>query len=199
MKKYIIQDVLEAYIKEDTKEDTNEYFFGLATSANINRAISQEQLKAGIGNKTFYVMSVDDGITFSVTSGLHYADVYEIQTGQKFEAKTDLTWNSVVEASDGTLTVTEETAQAGDVLDFKANAFPKISEVQLRTIAYDVETGDVAADVIYVFPRALADGNLNEEFGAGANKTQELNFTALVDTKTDSYGKMMIIPRVTTP
>lgn len=192
MKKYVIQDVLEAYLKEGT----NEYFFGLTTAGNISKSISQEQLKAGIGNKTFYVLSSDDGMTVSVTTGLSYAEVYEIQTGQQFEASAVLAWNSVVEAADGTITVTPKTAQAGDVLDFKADSFPKIMNTELRTIAYDLETGAVVADIIYTFPKLMPDGNLNEEFGAGANKTQEIKFTALADISTGSYGKMMIIPRV---
>lgn len=191
MKKYVIQDTLEAYLKEGDQE----YFFGLTTAGNISKSISQEELKAGIGNKTFFVLSVDDGMKVSVTTGLSYAEVYEIQTGQKFEAKTDLIWNKVVEAADGTLTVTPVTTAAGDVLDFKAGVFPKVINAEFRTIAYDIEDGTVVADIIYVFPKLMPDGNLNEEFGAGANKTQEINFTALVDTTTDSYGKMMIIPR----
>ena len=195
MKKYVIQDTLEAYLKQGEEE----FFFGLTTAGNISKSVSQEQLKAGIGNKTFFVLSVEDEMTVSVTTGLSYAEVYEIQTGQTFEAKTDLKWNKVVEASDGTLTVTPVTTAAGDVLDFKAGAFPKVVNAEFRTIAYDIESGDVVCDIIYVFPKLMPDGNLNEEFGAGANKTQEINFTALVDSTTDSYGKMLIIPRVVTP
>ena len=191
MKKYVIHDTLEAYIKEGT----NERFFGLTTGANISKSITQEELKAGIHNKTFYVLSVDDGMKFSVTTGLHYQDVYEIQTGQKFEAKSDIITHKIVEASDGTITATEETAQAGEILEFVAGSFPKNAHVQLRTIAYDVATSKVAADVYYIFPQAMADGNLNEDFGAGANKTQEINFTAMVPVGKESYGQMIIIPR----
>ena len=192
MKKYVIHDTLEAYIKDGD----NERFFGLTTAGNISKSVSQEELKAGIHNKTFYVLSVDEGMKFSVTLGLHYQDVYEIQTGQKFEAKTDIKIHKIVEASDGTITATEETAQAGEILDFKAGSFPKMAHVQLKTIAYDVETAEIAADIYYIFPKSQADGNLNEEFGAGANKTTEINFTALVAPGSESYGQMIIIPRV---
>ena len=195
MKKYVIQDTLEAYLKQGEQE----FFFGLTTAGNISKSVSQEQLKAGIGNKTFFVLSIDDGMTVSVTTGLSYAEVYEIQTGQVFEAATDLKWNKVVEASDGTLTITPVETAAGDILDFKAGTFPKVVNAEFRTIAYDIESGEVAADIIYVFPKLMPDGNLSEEFGAGANKTQEINFTALVDIATNSYGKMLIIPRVVTP
>ena len=188
-RKFVIHDTLEAFVKEGDSEK----FFGLTTAGNITKSVSQEELKAGIHNKTFYVLSVDEGIKFSVSLGLHYQDVYEIQTGQKFEEKADVKIHKIVEAEDGTITATEDTAQAGQILDFKAGSFPKISHVQLRTIAYDVETAEIAADIYYIFPKSQSDGNLYEEFWAGAKKTTEINFTALVSG--DSYGQMIIIPR----
>ena len=190
MKKYIIHDTLEAYIKEGDKE----YFFGLTTGGNISRAVTQEQLRAGIHNKIFAVLSVDDGMTFSVTTGLHYRDVYELQTGQKFEPSTELTVHEVKELPDGTLEVNEKTTLAGDVLEFKSSSLPRIVDAQLKTIAYDKDTNKVVADIYYVFPKSQPDGNLNEDFNAGTNQTQEINFTVLAD-ENDSYGKIMIIPR----
>lgn len=191
LKKYVIHDTLHAYIKEGD----NDRYFGLTTASNISKSVTQEELKAGIHNKTFYVMNIDDGMKFSVTTGLHYQDVYEIQTGQKFEAKSDITTHKIVESPDGTITATEETLQAGEVLEFTSGSFPKNSHVQLRTIAYDIKTGRIAADVYYIFPQAMADGNLNEDFGAGTNKTQEISFTAMVPEGKDSYGQMIVIPR----
>lgn len=190
MKKYIIHDTLEAYLKEGDKE----YFFGLTTGGNVSKAVTQEQLRAGIHNKVFAVLSVDDGMTFSVTTGLHYRDVYEIQTGQKFEPSTTLTVQDVKELPDGTLEVAEKATLAGDVLEFKSSTLPKIADAQLRTIAYDKDTNEIVADIYYIFPKSQPDGNLNEDFSAGANQTQEINFTVLAD-ENDSYGKIMIIPR----
>lgn len=192
MEKYVIQDTLTAFLMEGEKKR----FFGLTTGANISRSVTQEELKAGIHNKTFYVLSVDDGMKFSVTTGLHYQDVYEIQMGQKFEEKADITIHKITETPEGVITSTEETMKAGKVLEFVAGSFPKNSYVQLETIAYDIKTAKVAADVIFIFPQAQADGNLNEDFGAGANKTQEITFTAMVPDGEKSYGKMIIIPRV---
>lgn len=195
MKKYVIHDTLEAF----AKEGSSDYFFGLTTAANINKTITQEILRAGIGNKAFYVMNMDGDFTFNITTGLHYQEVYEMQTGQKFEPSSAITVHKIAEALDGTITVTEEATLVGEVLEFEAGGFPKAMNVQLRTIAYNVDTQEKVADIYYVFPKAVPDGNINEAFGAGANKTTEIAFTALVPTGKTSYGQMIIVPVVTTP
>lgn len=191
MEKFVIHDTLEVFLKEGEKER----FFGLTTGGNISKSISQEELKAGIHNKTFYILSVDDSMTVTVTTGLHYQDVYEIQTGQKFEEKSDITIHKITESPEGVISATEEKTQVGKVLEFKAGSFPKNAHIQLRTIAYDIKTAKVAADVYYIFPKVQADGNLNEDFNAGSNKTQEITFKAMVPEGKDSYGQMIIIPR----
>lgn len=191
MKKYIIHDTLEAYLKEGD----NEYFFGLTTGANISKTVTQDMLRAGIHNKVIGVLSVDDGMTFSITTGLHYRDVYELQTGQKFTENSEVTIQEIAEEEDGSFVATASTMLTGDVLDFTASSLPKVVDAQLRTICYDKDTNEVVADLYYVFPKAQPDGNLNEDFSAGDNQTQEISFTALSD-KDDSYGKVIIIPRV---
>lgn len=190
MAKYIIHDTLEAYLVEND----NEYFFGLTTAGSVNKAVSQELLRAGIHNKVFGVLSVDDGMTVSITTGLHYKDVYELQTGSKFKENASVKVHKITEEADGTFTATETEELVGDVLEFKAGRLPKTVKAQLRTIAYDKDTNEVVADLYYVFPKLLPDGNLNEEFTAGANQTQVINFSAMAD-KDDSYGKLIIIPR----
>lgn len=193
MKKYVMHDTLEAYIKEGEVER----FFGLTSAANISKTITQEELKGGIHNKTFFVMSIDEGMKFSVTTSLHYQDVYEIQTGQKFNPKEDITIHEISEDAEGLITAEELTTQAGEVLEFTAGSFPKNSYVQLKTIAYDVKTAEIGADVYFIFPKAIADGNLNEDFRAATNKTQEMTFTPMVPEGSKSYGQMIIIPRKT--
>ena len=56
------------------------------------------------------VFRSDDGMEFSITTGLHYKDIYEIQTGNVFKMPlpTDLTIYEIEEASDGTITATEK-------------------------------------------------------------------------------------------
>jgi len=196
MNKYIVHDVLEAYVKDE--ENSKEYFFGITTGSNVTKNVTQELLRGGIGNKTYGVLRSDDGMEFSITTGLHYKDIYEIQTGNVFEdasTATDLTIYEIEEASDGTITATEKTITAGEVLDFDVEKLPKNMHVQLHTIAFDKDTNEVVADLYYIFPKASPDGNLSEEFGAATNQTQEIRFTPLIPTGSTSYGKYIIIPR----
>ena len=104
MKSYLIHDTLEAFLKTD--DDL--YFFGMTTNGNINKAVNQEKIRAGIGNKIAAILSTDNEMDFSITTGLHYHEVYEIQSGQKFESSEDITISDVEVDTDGTITVTEK-------------------------------------------------------------------------------------------
>lgn len=188
MKHYLIHDTLEAFLKAG--DDL--YFFGMTTNGNINKAVNQEQIRAGIGNNVVAVMSTDNEVDFSITTGLHYHEVYEIQTGQKFEESADVTVQDVEIDAQGVVTATEKTVTA-DVLDIKADSFPRNHNVQLRSIVYDPDTNQVVADIFFTFDRALPDGALSEAFESG-NKTSEISFMAQVDAD-GNYGKVIVVPR----
>lgn len=188
MKHYLVHDTLEAFLKSG--DDL--YFFGMTTNGNINKSVNQEKIRAGIGNKVVAVMSTENEMDFTITTGLHYHEVYEIQSGQKFTEDEEIEITDVVVAEDGTITATPKNV-TGNVLDFKADSFPKNHHVQLRTIVYDPDTNVVVADMYFIFDKALPDGALNEAFQAG-NKTAEINFSAMVD-KDGNYGKCIVVPR----
>lgn len=190
MKSYLIHDTLEAFLKADT----DLYFFGMTTNGNINKAVNQEQIRAGIGNNVVAIMSTENEMDFSITVGLHYHEIYEIQSGQKFQdAVIDATIQDVtVDEATGEVTATETTV-TGDVLDFKADSFPKNYFVQLKTIVYDPDTNEVVADLYFIFDKALPDGALSEAFEA-SNKTSEINFMAQVDGA-GNYSKVIVVPR----
>lgn len=188
MKHYLIHDTLEAFVKSG--DDL--YFFGMTTNGNINKAVNQEQIRAGIGNNVVAVMSTDNEVDFSITTGLHYHEVYEIQTGQKFEESADVVVQDVEIDDQGVVTATEKTVTA-DVLDIKSDSFPRNHTVQLRSIVYDPDTNQVVADIFFTFDRALPDGALAETFEAG-NKTSEISFMAQVDAD-GNYGKIIVVPR----
>lgn len=192
MKRYIIHDTLEALVRDlDTDES---YFLGLTQSANINKSVAQEPIRAGLHNKVVGMIQSDDGMTFGVTVGMHYNDVYEIQTGNTF-TNGSATIQKVVENANGTFTATDEEV-TGSILDLNADNLPKNYEVQLKGIAFCPETNRVAADIFWIFHKALPDGNLAETFQAGSNKTTELNFTAQIPLGDSSYGKYVVVPRV---
>lgn len=191
-KKYIIHDVLEAFLEDTDTTDT--YFFGATTSSSVEKAVSQEMIKAGINNKTIGMIQADDGMTFSVTTGLHYNDVYELQFGKKFEESAEIEVQEITEAEDGTTTATSKTV-SGDLLDLSAESLPKNHKVQLKTVVYDPDTNVVVADLYWIFSKAISDGNLADTFEPGSNKTNELNFTCLVPLNGSSYGQLAIVPR----
>ena len=188
MKSYLIHDTLEAFLKTD---DDDLYFFGMTTNGNINKAVNQEKIRAGIGNKVAAILSTDNEMDFSITTGLHYREVYEIQSGQKFESSEDIAVNDIEVDEDGTITATKKTV-SGDVLDFKVDSFPKNHYVQLRTIVYDPDTNEVVADMYFIFEKALPSGALAEAFSS-ANKTSEIAFSAMADAD-GNYGKCIIVP-----
>lgn len=192
MKHFLIHDTLEAFLKSG--DDL--YFFGMTTNGNINKAVNQEKIRAGIGNKVAAVLSTDNEMDFSITTGLHYHEIYEIQSGQKFAESAEIEINDVTVGADGTITATPKTV-TGDVLEFKADSFPKNHFVQLKTIVYDPDTNEIVADLFFVFEKALPDGALAEAFSS-ANKTSEINFSTMVDSD-GNYGKCIVVPRVVTP
>lgn len=191
MKAYLIHDVCEAYLKVDS----DLYFFGVTTNVNVNKSVNQEKIYAGIGNKMVAVVQTQNEMDFTITTGLHYNEVYEIQSGQKFREVTEadnILIDTIEVGADGTITATP-TQITGEVLDFKADSFPVNHHVQLRTIVYDPDTNKVVADLYFLFKKALPSGALAEAFQAG-NKTTEIAFSALVD-EDGNYGQVIIVPR----
>lgn len=188
-KRYIVHDTLEAYLVGGEKA----YFFGWTTDGNVTRSITQEEIKGGIYNKTIAVLQTNDGMNFSVTTAIHHEEIMEIQMGSEFEDK-ETTIQKVTQERDGTFTATEETV-TGTVMDLKADKLPRNYKVQLRTIAYDPDTNEEVADIYWIFDKATPDGNLNEVFSAGTNKTQEISFIAQTPIGSDSYGQYVIVPR----
>ena len=189
-RRYLIHDTLEAYLVGD---DDKAYFFGWTTDGSITRTITQEEIKGGIYNKTIAVMQTNDGMEFGVTMAIHHEELMEIQMGSDFK-EGKVTVQEITQERDGSFTAEEKEVDA-IVMDLNADTLPSNYKVQLRTIAYDPETHKEVADIYWVFDKATPDGNLNEVFNAGTNKTQEINFIAQTPLGSDSYGQYVIVPR----
>lgn len=82
MNNVIIHDTLEAFIKDDANNKV--YFLGLTTSGSIAQTVDQEPIRAGIGGKVVSVIQSNKNIEFTITTGVHYDDVYEIQSNSLF-------------------------------------------------------------------------------------------------------------------
>lgn len=189
-KVYLLKDTLEVFAKNEDKH----YFFGLTTEGSVRKNVSQELIRAGLNSKVVGVLQVDDGMEVSVTTGLYYKDLFELQTGTEFKDVTELEVQKVVEDEDGTITVTPDQV-TGEVLELEAGAFGKNVELQLHTIAVDPETNEVVCDIYWIFPNCTPDGNLEQVFGMGTNNVQTINFTPKVPRGETSYGQYIIVPR----
>lgn len=193
---YIINKTAEVFLTEIPVcpgDEVNSYFLGLTQSANIQRAISTEEIKAGVAGKTIGVIKLDDGMSFSVTTGVHYEEVMEIQMGSKFVEMEDAKIFDITQ--DGSTFEAEEVAVRGSVMELDAKNLPRNYKVQMRSEAIDPKSGATVADVYWNFYRANPDGNLDEGFDLGTNKTQVIDFTALAEEGTDSYGQYIVVPR----
>ena len=191
MKRYLVQDVLEAYIESD---NGNSYFYGLTTEASITRNMTQELIKAGIGSKVVGTLNESDGYTITITTGLFYEDTPELQIGEEFKSVSEIQVYDVVEKEDGTFTATPKTV-AGNAIELEADAIPKNAKLQLRTIAYDPDTQDVVAEIFWIFDKVAPAGEFSQTFGMGQNNVQEITFNALVPKGKTSYGRYVIVPK----
>lgn len=112
-----------------------------------------------------------------------------------------------VEPSSKTITFASETEHIGktvvvtyfvektdvEVLAIGAETFPTARELHARSIIYDNETNKVVANVHYVIPRAMPDGNIERSQTAGENSNDSINFTALADEK-NNYAYYIVEP-----
>lgn len=81
------------------------------------------------------------------------------------------------------------------VLTIDSKKFPKNYYVELHTIAVDVDTNAVIADVYWIFNKALPNGALSGNYEAGTNASNEVEFTAQLLAGSTEYGKYVVVPR----
>lgn len=92
-------------------------------------------------------------------------------------------------------TVVYESDVTGEILDLRSDAYPVAHATQLKTVAYDLNTNKIVADIYYIFPKAQPDGGINAQYQAGQNMKDEITFTAQLATGSKSYGKYVVVPR----
>lgn len=92
-------------------------------------------------------------------------------------------------------TVVYPSDETGEVLLLDSEKFPKNYEVQLHTIAYDIDTNDVTADIYWIFNKALPNGAISAQYEAGKGNGDEVEFSAQLDKGSTLYGKYVVIPR----
>lgn len=91
--------------------------------------------------------------------------------------------------------VSYQTAVTGNVLEFKTDSYPKVHGITLQTIAYDVDTNEVVADLYFNFERVLGDGSLSLALSGATNSVAEITARVL-PTNGNLFGKYIVVPRV---
>lgn len=124
-------------------------------------------------------------------------------------SKLALAGDATLSAVDNTVTATGATfvvgerytvliprTTTGNILTLQSDKFPKNYQVQLHTIAYDVDKNTVVADIYWIFSKALPNGALSGNYEAGSNAGNEVEFTAMLPVGSKVYGQYVVIPRV---
>jgi hypothetical protein len=93
-------------------------------------------------------------------------------------------------------TVVYPESVTGDVLSLDSKKFPRNYYVELHTIAYDVDTNEVCADIFWQFNKCLPDGAMNASHEAGKQVGDEMKFNAQLIKGNSEYGKYVVVPRV---
>lgn len=87
------------------------------------------------------------------------------------------------------------TSVTGEAIPLDASMFPRNYYVELHTIAVDAETNAPAADIYWVFEKAVPDGALAVSHEAGQNNGDTIKFTAMTPINSTSIGRYIVVPR----
>lgn len=93
------------------------------------------------------------------------------------------------------VTVSYEEKVTGNSIEFDASKFSSKVRVDMRTIAYDLDTGDIHSDIFFVFPEAMSGGDFDLSFESGNVITPEFTFSVLQPKGTTVMGEMIEVPR----
>lgn len=85
----------------------------------------------------------------------------------------------------------------GSSIEFDAEKFSKNVKLEMRTIAYDMNTSEVYSDIYFIFPRASVSDDFSLSFEAGTVITPEISFNILQPKCGSAMGKMINVPRNT--
>lgn len=93
------------------------------------------------------------------------------------------------------ITVTYKESVTGDTIDFDAAKFSSKYKVEMRTIAYDLNTAEVYSDIYFVFPETLPSSDFSFSLEAGSVVTPEISFSVLQPKNSSVMGQMINVPR----
>lgn len=85
----------------------------------------------------------------------------------------------------------------GNSIEFDAEKFSKNVKLEMRTIAYDLNTSEVYSDIYFIFPNCSVSDDYNISFEAGTVLAPEISFDVLQPRCGSAMGKMINVPRNT--
>lgn len=136
------------------------------------------------------------GLTITIT-GTPVDDVVWVQDkkGKAFVAAHAAGTVTITGAVEGTTYIVsyQEQVTTADVLDLASDAFPETVNLILHTIAYDIDTDEVLADIWWDITNASPDGNLDLAYANGTNTITNATFRAL--DADGSYGSYIVVAR----
>lgn len=94
------------------------------------------------------------------------------------------------------ITVTYYEEVTGNRIQFDAAKFSKKYRVEMRTIAYSLETAQIESDIYFIFEEAMPTGDFSFNLESGTVITPELTFSILAPQGTTVMGEMIEVKRV---
>lgn len=178
----------------------NDYFL---EDASGNTFSEDEAVNVATYENVPFTDSTGDAI--ATITGTPVGDLVQVQgsNGKNYPAThatgtvTVLDANGASELIGKTATVIYDVSATGDVLDFESDVYPKVHGITIKTIAYDVETNDILADIYFVFNRVLGDGAFDLALTGATNSVTEITARVLpekVGTQ-NLFGKYIVVDR----
>lgn len=127
--------------------------------------------------------------TVRVDNGIDEQDEATATTGQVLLPAT-----MAVKVGDK-ITVTYSEEVTGNRLQFDAGKFSKSYRLELRTIAYDLESAQIHSDIYFIFDNAVPTGDFSFGLESGTVVTPELTFSILSEKGSSVMGEMIEVVR----
>lgn len=165
----------------------NDDIFAIQSGSDFeSKTVAVQKTESGIlvgGKITITGTPKNDTVIVQDTKGKEYTATF--LTG-------DVTVTDGVDGEYYTVIYSEDII--AEVLDLNCEKFPKNYKVQLHSIAYDPDTNTVLSDIYWVFNKALPDGSIDAKYESG-NQEDNINFKAMLDIGSKSYGSYLVVPR----
>lgn len=238
-KQLVVQDVADVILTDIStgRVMANTYM----QISGISQTISEDDLRAGIGNGKIFTIRTDKDIELNFTSAVFDPEFLAMTQGVELENEKEvkvtratrgcvdaegqikiegieanidedsinatIDGESVdVESVDGldvtidadegqTVVVSYQETVTGEGIEFDAAKFSRKVRIDMRTIAYDLETGEVHSDIYFVFYEAMPGGDFDLSFEAGEVITPEFTASVLVPKCGSVMGEMVSVPR----